>query len=182
MKLRKDAIDLTGKKFGDLTALNVVPNNNGRGTMWLCECNCGNKCIAYGGHLREGTRKSCGCRSQARIFETGINRIFSAYKRKATQRKKDFTLSRQIFEKLVTSNCFYCGRSPHQELKRLKTKLLQIKYNGIDRYNPEIGYTNDNCVSCCYYCNHSKLDLTFDQWISHLKKIWTYRGITNGVR
>ncbi len=184
MRLRKprvDIKDISGMKFGDLTAIKISGNGKHRGSKWLCRCDCGNECEAYGGHLRDGTRKSCGCRSRSRIFETGVNRIFSNYKRKASLRKKIFTITRAKFEELVIANCYYCGRLPEQELKRLKTKNLQIKYNGIDRFNPSEGYTNENCVSCCYYCNHSKLDLSFDEWLSHLKKIFDYQGVSSGI-
>ncbi len=180
-KQRSDCIDISGKKFGDLTALKVVNRGKYQGAMWLCKCDCGKECLAMGGHLRNGKRKSCGCRSESRIHETGINRIFSNYKRKSRLRELEFSISRDKFEKLILSNCHYCGREPHQILKRLKSKKLQIQYNGIDRFNPNEGYTNENCVSCCYYCNHAKADLTFVQWLSHLKKIITYQGITNGT-
>lgn len=179
MKLRKDAVDITGKKFFDLTALRPIKDGKYRGVKWLCKCICGKECIAFGGHLRAGKRKSCGCWSLARLYESGINRVFGSYKRHAKDRSKEFSISREKFGELLAGSCHYCGREPENELKRMKSKLLQIHYSGIDRYNPDLGYTNENCVSCCYYCNHAKLDLTFDEWKSHLKKIWAYQEITN---
>jgi hypothetical protein len=171
LKLRKDAIDISGKKFGELTAMRPVPKNKGRGVKWLCKCECGNETIANGGHLRAGKRVSCGCRSQARIFETGINRIYANYKRKAKLRGLSFTISREEFGNLVVKNCHYCNREPSNVLKRLKTKKLQIEYNGIDRFDPSIGYEPGNLVSCCYYCNHAKLDLTYEQFRTHIARI-----------
>lgn len=181
MELPKHAIDLTGKKFSDLTAIHPIKPGKYRGINWLCKCKCGKETIAYGGHLRAGMRKSCGCLSQSRIHETVINNLFCSYRRKAKQRNKEFSIDRNIFEKLVTSVCHYCGMQPHQELKRQKSKNVHIKYNGIDRYDPSLGYTNENCVSCCYYCNHAKLDLRFDEWIKHIKNICSWLEITNGI-
>lgn len=183
MKLRKDAKDLTGQTFEDLTVIKPVEHRktDKRGVEWLCRCICGNDCIAQGGHLRAGERKSCGCRAQRSIKKSGITRIFLMYRRRAQQKERIFTIDKKKLGDLILSNCHYCGREPFNVLKRLKSKKIQLMYNGIDRYDPELGYTNENCVPCCYYCNHAKLDLTFDQWISHLKKICSYQGLINGA-
>lgn len=180
MKTRKDAIDITGQTFSDLTAIKPIEKGKYRGLKWLCKCICGKETIAYGGHLRTGYRKSCGCRSQSRIWETGVNRLFSNYLAKAKLRKLEFKLTKTLFAQLIIKPCHYCGREPHQELKRLKSKKLQIKYNGIDRFDPEIGYLPENCVPCCYYCNHGKADLTIDEWKSHLNRIykWHYKDFS----
>ncbi len=168
MELKKSYIDITNKRFYNLTALRPIEKSERyrkeRGVFWECKCDCGNICIASGGALRRGGRKSCGCRSLSRIYESGINRVFFSYKAKAKKRKLEFSIEKEIFEKLLMGNCLYCDRSPSNILKRLKTKKLQLQYNGIDRYDPSKGYTNDNCVSCCYYCNHAKLDLTFEEF------------------
>jgi len=181
MKLRKDAIDITGQIFGDLTALRTIKPGKYRGVKWLCLCNCGNETIAFGGHLRAGKRVSCGCRSSSRIFETGINRLVSTYRSMAKRRKWMFQLTRDHLRQLVLDNCHYCGNEPFNELKRLKSKKTQLKYNGIDRVDPLKGYLPDNVVSCCYYCNHAKLDLTFDEWKQQLLKIFKHQGFSNGI-
>lgn len=48
--------DLTGQKFGRLTAIEYVGNSK-----WLCKCECGNEKIVYRGHLKSGAIRSCGC-------------------------------------------------------------------------------------------------------------------------
>ena len=170
--MRKDTIDITGMVFGELTAIRIIEEEKRRGAFWECRCECGNLCKAYGGHLRAGKRKSCGCRSEARIIETGFNRLFSIYKRFASRRKKKtFSLSRETFESLMTGNCHYCNLEPKQVLKRLKTDKIQVIYNGIDRVDPKLGYSKENCVSCCKYCNRAKSDLTLDEWKNHIKRI-----------
>lgn len=182
MKRRKDIIDVTGQRFSDFTVLEYAGKlTKRRGAFWKCLCVCGKICIVPGGHLRAGMRKSCGCRSQARIFEVGINRLYSGYKRMAKRRNHFFDLSRDYFEKLVTGNCNYCGVVPSQELKRMKSLKIQILYNGIDRFNPKLGYIKENTVSCCYYCNHAKADLTFIEWTEQLKRTFKFQGFTNGI-
>lgn len=62
MKLK----DLTGKKFGKLTVIERV-ENKGIHTMWLCECQCGNKKSIDSSHLIQGNVISCGCVGQGKI-------------------------------------------------------------------------------------------------------------------
>lgn len=54
------AKDLTGQRFGMLTALGRAQSINGR-TTWLCKCDCGNFKIAQTDLLVRGATKSCGC-------------------------------------------------------------------------------------------------------------------------
>ena len=55
-------IDLTGMKFGRLTAIEPVKHDNSTAAFWKCKCDCGNTVEVYGYSLRakNGTR-SCGC-------------------------------------------------------------------------------------------------------------------------
>lgn len=52
-------VDITGQKFGRLTALERVTKKGQ--SKWLCECDCGNYKIIEQGHLTNGSTKSCGC-------------------------------------------------------------------------------------------------------------------------
>lgn len=52
-------IDLTGRRFGRLVALQSESRNEG--VYWLCQCDCGNEKWIRGRALREGKTQSCGC-------------------------------------------------------------------------------------------------------------------------
>ena len=183
-KLRKDSKNEIGNVYNDLTVIGYAGRGKYRGSNWLCKCICGTECIVPGGHLRANMRQSCGCRSERRIKETGINRVFSSYKKKARDRNIPFTITVEEFGNIITKDCSYCGREPFNELKRLKTKKLQIKYNGIDRTIPGGPYSKENCVPCCYYCNHAKLDLSVDQFKEQIRRVYHYLfgGNTNATR
>ena len=56
-----DLIDLTGQRFGKLTAVSKEPTQKDKRTRWLCKCDCGNTYIATSYALRYGKAKSCGC-------------------------------------------------------------------------------------------------------------------------
>jgi len=50
--------DLTGKRFGRLTA---IERKKGPRSVWVCQCDCGNMAEVDSSHLRSGATKSCGC-------------------------------------------------------------------------------------------------------------------------
>lgn len=58
-------IDLTDQPFGKLIAKkrieNCVSTKKNQSAMWLCVCDCGNKCKVSSDNLRRGITKSCGC-------------------------------------------------------------------------------------------------------------------------
>ena len=57
---RRTNIDITGQKFGRLTAEKIVGKGKA-GLIWQCSCECGNTSKVRGTHLRNGNTKSCGC-------------------------------------------------------------------------------------------------------------------------
>jgi hypothetical protein len=178
-------IDLLGKKFGKLLVIEKIKVKAAKfnkrassGVRWKCLCDCGNECIAYGGHLRIGTRRSCGCAHEVNIEKTGCKILYRNLQRKCEKRKREFNLSLDEFSVLIKQNCYYCNTPPSQVIKRSKSKKLQIIYNGIDRINSNIGYTIENCVTCCKWCNQSKSNLDLLDWKSHLLKIVNHLGIS----
>jgi hypothetical protein len=54
--------DVTGQRFGYLTAVRLMPERRLGKAVWECQCDCG--CITYveGAHLWSGNTTSCGCR------------------------------------------------------------------------------------------------------------------------
>ena len=56
--------DITGQRFGMLTAGSLVGRNKNGQTLWLCRCDCGGEVVTTYGQLRAGYRKSCGCLSR----------------------------------------------------------------------------------------------------------------------
>jgi len=50
-----------GNVYGRLTVIKRAAKNNKGWAWWECQCECGNKMVAAGAYLRNGTTKSCGC-------------------------------------------------------------------------------------------------------------------------
>lgn len=53
--------DITGQKFGKLTALYRLHNYHKNGTYWLCICECGNLPDVNNANLVSKNTSSCGC-------------------------------------------------------------------------------------------------------------------------
>jgi len=88
-------------------------------------------------------------------------------------------------ELLDKETCYYCGIS-EDKIKDLisinkinKKKLTRGWTLEIDRKKPNLGYTPDNCVRCCYWCNSAKTDefdgVEFAPIGQAIKKIWDDR-------
>lgn len=53
--------DITGKKFGRLTAMKDSGERKNGHVLWLCRCECGEYCKIRSATLINGHTKSCGC-------------------------------------------------------------------------------------------------------------------------
>lgn len=54
-------IDITGKRFGKLVAIQIAKKDKRGEYYWLCKCDCGNQKVVSSYKLRSGNTKSCGC-------------------------------------------------------------------------------------------------------------------------
>ena len=66
---RRRSPDITGQRFGRLTALHRVGADKNGHVRWQCSCECGNRPIIAAVALRKGT-KSCGCLQREVAAET----------------------------------------------------------------------------------------------------------------
>lgn len=65
--------DITGQKFGELTAINFSHKDNRRKTYWDFKCSCGNIKTLRKDMVKNGSIKSCGCLKQKQDKEN-LNR------------------------------------------------------------------------------------------------------------
>ena len=88
--------------------------------------------------------------------------LWHRYRHGAKDRNVNFDLSIDKFSKLVKEDCFYCGARPSQKLTVARKNDNTMIYNGVDRLICELGYTESNCVPCCWPCNQAKRDWPID--------------------
>ena len=62
MSMGRRPRDLSGQKFGLLTAMYPTEHRDHRGSVyWHCVCECGNEIDVSAGALLDGNNRSCGC-------------------------------------------------------------------------------------------------------------------------
>jgi len=103
-----------------------------------------------------------------------MNSVIASYKQGARLRGYSFDLSRAVMIDLFGRSCFYCGQPPANQTK-LPSAYGQFTYNGIDRYDSSLGYTDSNCVTCCFHCNKTKGRMSGDEFIAMARRISTHR-------
>lgn len=71
--------DLTGQKFGKLTVIERA-ENQGKNTVWFCQCECGNTVKVKSTNLITGNTKSCGClRGHNSVHNLSNHRIYKIW-------------------------------------------------------------------------------------------------------
>jgi hypothetical protein len=176
--------NMVGKRFGKLSVIASTESEKNR-ARWVCQCDCGSKCIATGKTLRQGKKQSCGCikREQSRELvkilhknnelsfgEGACNHLASIYKLGAEKRKFQYNLTIEEFRKLTSDICYYCGNLPAFSHNGVTCSTSYI-YNGIDRVDNSIGYVIGNCVTCCRICNWMKRTQTQSDFIAKCESI-----------
>ena len=77
-------------------------------------------------------------------------------------------------QNIIYLPCHYCGTAG--SIKYLDKVSGKIYYrNGIDRINSSNGYTLENVVPCCSYCNRMKMDLGYNEFLHLIEKIYNYQ-------
>jgi hypothetical protein len=175
-------VDLTGQKFGRLTALYRLENNRWGATVWLCLCDCGVEKPVSSNALRRGLTRSCWClrreASRGRKIlppgEAAKNHVLLRYKLNATRRGLGWNLTDEEFFVLTSKNCRYCGCAP-AAVKALKSG--SYVYNGLDRADSNLGYSCSNVVPCCSQCNYAKRHLSQQEFAAWVLKISAHLSI-----
>lgn len=142
------AIDITGKKFNLLTAVERVENGSNGQARWKCLCDCGNTTYVSAANLKSGAVKSCGCLRH----------------RSAPNRTHGMSKSRLYLEWAgIKSRCFYKGAKKYkhyggrgikicsewaESFEAFKDWALRSGYNDsltIERVDVNGNYCPENC-------------------------------------
>jgi len=184
-----DKPNLVGERFGRLLVIAPTESKHNR-SRWICQCDCGESCVATGKTLREGKKKSCGCikrewnkqnqpiLAKFNTLPDGVascNLLYAVYRWQAARRNYPFELSKEDFRSLTSQNCFYCGKIPLQVHHGASCKT-PYTYNGIDRQDNSLGYTLKNAVPCCRSCNLSKGKRTVEQFVASCQSVVNHQN------
>jgi len=175
-----------GDKISRLTVLAFDHTGKHWRSYYLFKCDCGKRKVILGSGVVSGNTKSCGCLSyeikhSKRLPNSKgvINHLILQYKRHARNRNLEFALTYNVFSKLISKNCYYCGLPP-SNVKRTKNCKEGFIYSGVDRLDSSLGYYLENCVPACVICNRAKNDLSvaeFQEWVSRLNAMAEQWGL-----
>jgi len=203
MKGRPKA-NYTGQRRGRLLVQGcIIPSDSVRNRwgLWRCLCDCGNIIEVLGENIKSRTKNSCGCifkevmksiGPKRRRYDTlTINGQYGTFKSRCKQIDSPF-LSKEEWFNIVKQPCHYCGdidirngamgsylKENNITLSEEDRLLYNKELNGIDRLNNDIGYTLDNSVPCCGYCNRMKSNNTERVFIKKVEQIYTYTTYNN---
>lgn len=165
--------DLIGLKVGKLLVIELVERGK-KDSLWKCQYDCGNIKVMKGSSIRDKRTKSCGCLRQQNSHLRTQWSVYDSYKNHAKERGLNFELTKDEFYNLTQLNCTYCGIPPstHYTDKRANSQLYI--YNGVDRSNNSIGYIKENCVLCCKRCNIIKNNMTLEDFLNHIERIYFF--------
>jgi hypothetical protein len=88
------------------------------------------------------------------------------YQDRAERKQLEFQFTKEEFQALQSHPCHYCGVT---------------EKNGIDRKDNAIGYTLQNCVSCCGSCNYLKGPSDDTQFIEKCQLIATINDTADNI-
>jgi hypothetical protein len=169
--------DISGKKFGLLTVVKDISKRKPR-SLWLCRCDCGREINARGFYLNRGSVKSCGCighSSRALGGGQGLkNKAVRQYQNNAKDGGLEWALSNEQSIALMENHCHYCGSAPSRTIRKPHC-AGEFKCNGIDRKDNTKGYTVENTVPCCTFCNFKKSStgyIEFAAWVDRVHRHW----------
>lgn len=165
--------------------------------LWNCDCG---KVKQYPvKDVLSGNCKSCGCLSynqnpsgwtKSRNPQLSSWRgLYTRYKTSAKHRDIDFNMSLDDFISVASKPCFFCGngtaeynkwQEPWTQTKgRFITaeekKAYTITRTGIDRINNQMGYAPNNIQPCCKNCNRAKMDLSQEDFLSLIERIYLHK-------
>lgn len=176
-----------GKKFGKLTIIKEVGLDKWKKPIVECKCDCGKDFTCLLGNIRFRNVHQCNsCRYMGMKGlgkgQAGLNILKIRYKSGAKVRGLEFKLSDSKFKELTSSNCFYCNEKPKLETRSNSKKYVNdgvleygnYVYNGIDRIDSSLGYSEDNCVPCCETCNRAKLEQSKEEFLDWVKKVYEF--------
>jgi hypothetical protein len=185
---KQSALDdkLIGKTFNNIKVLSLSHVEKSR-RFYNIKCLRCNTSSYMRSDRFTGTQKlnTCrNCRQENAILtskkratpESVYSSLYAHYKKGAITRSITFLISLEEFKNIIAKNCYYCGSEPKLSgtSKRYNKTHIQVKHNGVDRVDNSMGYTLDNCVPCCNFCNHMKRDYSKVDFLSHIKKIYVY--------
>ena len=154
--------DLTGQKFGKLTAINFIRMDKAHRAVWLFKCDCGKTKETQSHRVTTGNTQSCGCILAENEYVTIAKDAFRKHKSSAKRRKYDWFLNFEEYYEIAKKPCVYCGKT---SMRKNFNTGARLKLNSVDRINNEPYYRVSNCQSVCFMHQRMKSNFTHDEFV-----------------
>lgn len=126
-------VDMTGRRYGMLTALRDVGRTKTGKVLWECLCDCGNIINAPAGDIRQGKYVSCGCRKWAGEnnprWRGGSGRTTGLYPPEWNKKLRNRIRS------LDGNTCRYFGCNRPENNRRLDVHHIDGNKNNCEEWN-----------------------------------------------
>lgn len=140
-------IDITGQKFGKLTAMHVTGLGSGR-PKWLFQCDCGKQVLRSSCDVRSGHVKSCGCWKKDhpghKTHGQSSNRIYQTYNSMKRRCYDDIPRYLKHYRDKGITVCDEWLNNPQAFFDWALANGYTDKLT-LDRKNNDKGYSPDNC-------------------------------------
>lgn len=177
--------DLSGRRFGRLTALHRDTSATGR-SKWICICDCGAIVSVISSNLKRGSTKSCGCLQRELLSKRATTH--GGWKEKDSLYEVWHGMKRRCYSKSDSHYKDYGARGIdicdewREDYSKFREWAIENGYQkglSIDRIDVNSGYSPGNCRwatsyvqqnnrrSCRYY-THDGETLTLKQWSKKL--------------
>jgi len=154
-------LDITGKKFGRLTAIKRTGTNKWGGAIWLFICDCGKETEKEATRVNKGLTRSCGCLQHEIEIQSGKKTIHFAQESNVTHGLSKHRLCR--IWRLMKNRC---SNSNDKTFKNYGSRGITVcdewlnssesffnwafkngysKELSLDRKNNNEGYSPENC-------------------------------------
>lgn len=135
-------MDLTGRRFGKLIALEPTEHRHNGSVVWFCKCDCGNHILVGSSRLTHNKTQHCGCYSAASNSDNDVLSILDDYDRNVrggwrNKKWKDAVKARDKYE------CQKCGA----------TSDLVVHHIFSYKNNWDKRYKIDNGIVLCSNCH-----------------------------
>lgn len=144
------AINLSGKTFGKLSVIRLLPLRKNKDRIWFCRCVCGNKAEVSTESLRSHHTQSCGCFKLFRMRTRNIRHGYTRPKQRPEYQIWAAMIQRCRNPKNVSFN-YYGARGIHvckrwHQFENFLADMGNRPQNlTLDRIDNNKGYSLKNC-------------------------------------
>ncbi len=133
-------IDLKGQNFGFWIVLESAGKNKTGQTIWLCQCDCGNKKTVTTNSLRTGNSTSCGCNNTPNLTNKKFGELLVLHQDETKDKGRRYWLCQCSCGKILSANTnqlrndkiISCGcKNTKSEVIYNEKNIDNLEYNDI---------------------------------------------------